>query len=92
MPAYGGKCRIFIYLQAGQPARLRLIKPREGGEAGRPAFGSGRCSETAELEGTEPIINTPPHLSRHPMGIREKQRFWLEESRKSVRRCDTTRP
>ena len=45
-----------------------------------------------ELEGREPIINTPPLLSRHPKRIREKERFWLEERRKRVRRCDTTRP
>jgi len=51
-----------------------------------------RCGETAELEGREPIVNTPPHLSRHPKGIREKERFWLEERRKRVRRYDTTRP
>jgi len=30
------------------------------------------CGETAELEGREPIVNTPPYLSRHPMGIRPK--------------------
>jgi hypothetical protein len=32
-----------------------------------------------ELEGREPIINTPPLLSRHPKRIREKERFWLVE-------------
>jgi len=26
-----------------------------------------------------------PHLSRHAKGIREEERFWLEESMKSVR-------
>jgi hypothetical protein len=36
-----------------------------------------RCGETAELEGRELIIITPPHLSRHPKGIREEERFWL---------------
>jgi hypothetical protein len=51
-----------------------------------------RCGETTELEGREPFINTPPHLSRHPKGIRNKERFWLEERRKRVRRYDTTRP
>jgi len=51
-----------------------------------------RCGETAELEGREPTVNTPPHLSRHPKGIREKERFWLEERRKRVKRYDTTRP
>jgi hypothetical protein len=33
----------------------------------------------AELDGREPIFNTPPHLSRHPKGIRENERFWLED-------------
>ena len=45
----------------------------------------------AKLEDREPIIDTPPHLSRHPKGIREKERFWLGEHRKRVRRYDTTR-
>jgi hypothetical protein len=31
------------------------------------------CGEMAELEGREPIINTPPHLLRHPKGILEKE-------------------
>jgi len=53
---------------------------------------AGRCGETAELEGRLAIISTPPHLSRNPKGIREKEQFWLEERRKRVRRCDTTRP
>jgi hypothetical protein len=51
----------------------------------------GCCGETTELEGREPTINAPPHLSRHPNGLREKERFWLEERRKRVRRYDTTR-
>jgi hypothetical protein len=45
-----------------------------------------------ELEGREPIVYTLPHLSRHPKGFREKERFWLEERRKRVRRYVTTRP
>jgi len=51
-----------------------------------------RCGETAELKGRELIINTPPHLSQNPKGICEKERFWLEERMKRVRRYDTTRP
>jgi len=51
-----------------------------------------RCGETAELEGREPIINTPPHLPRHPKRIREKEQLWLQERRKRVRRYDTTWP
>jgi hypothetical protein len=47
-----------------------------------------RCGETAELEGREPIVITPLHLSRYPKGIREKERFWLEERRKRVRGYD----
>jgi hypothetical protein len=38
-----------------------------------------------ELEGRQPIINTPPHLAWHPKGILEKEQFWLEERRKRVR-------
>jgi hypothetical protein len=34
-----------------------------------------------------------PHLSQHPKGIREEERFWLEEHRKSVTGNDrVTRP
>jgi len=47
-----------------------------------------RCGEMMELDGREPIINTPPHLSRHLQGIRENERFWPAEHRKRVRRCD----
>jgi hypothetical protein len=49
-----------------------------------------RCSESAELEDIEHIINTLPHLLRHPQGIRDKQRFRLEECRKKMRRFETT--
>ena len=34
-----------------------------------------------ELEGMQPIINTPPHVAWHPMGISEKERFELEGER-----------
>jgi hypothetical protein len=38
-------------------------------------------------------MNTPPHLSRHPKGIREKEWFWLEQGKKRVRGCErATRP
>jgi hypothetical protein len=47
-------------------------------------FTRSRCGETLELEGRQPIINTPPHLTWHPKGIREKERFWLEECRKRL--------
>jgi len=50
----------------------------------------GRCGETMELDGREPTINAPPHLSRHPNGIHEKEQFWLEERRNRVRRYDTS--
>jgi len=34
-----------------------------------------------------------PHLSRHPKGICEEERFWLKERRKRVRGNDrVTRP
>jgi hypothetical protein len=51
----------------------------------------GRCGETMELAGREPTINTPPHLTRHPNRIHEKERFWFEEYRNWVRRYDTAR-
>jgi len=44
-----------------------------------------------ELEGREPTINTPQHVSRNPNGIIEKERCWFEEHRNLVRRYDTTR-
>jgi len=47
-----------------------------------------RFGEPTELKGREPIINTPPHLSRHPKRIHEKERFWLEERWERVRGCD----
>jgi len=56
---YAGRCRIFIYLQAGLPAWVRLVISDAGRAASHPAFEFVRCSETAELEGREPIINTP---------------------------------
>jgi len=48
----------------------------------------GRCGETMELEGGEPTIYTPQHLSRHSNGIRDNERFWFNESRNWVRRYD----
>jgi len=60
------------------------------GRACRPL--KSRCGETTELDRRELIVNTPPHLSRHPKGIREKGQFWLEERRKRVRSYDTTQP
>ena len=52
----------------------------------------GHCSNTTELASSEPTIDIPPHLSQHAKGICEKERFWLEEPRKEVRRFDTARP
>jgi len=51
----------------------------------------GHSGETMELEGRELSINTPPHLSGHPIGIHDKEQFWLEQRRNPVRRYDTTR-
>jgi hypothetical protein len=34
------------------------------------------------------IATLAPHLSRHPKGIREEERFWLEERWKRVRGND----
>jgi len=50
-----------------------------------PKFTQSRCGETVELEGRQPIINTPLHLAGHPKGIGEKEWFWLKERRKRVR-------
>ena len=55
-----------------------------------PNLNRWRSGETVEVENRGPIINTPPHLSRHPTGIRETEQFWLEESRKIMRGYDTT--
>jgi hypothetical protein len=49
-----------------------------------------RCGEMAELEGREPHVNYPPHLSWHPKGICETARFWLEQRRQWVGRYDNT--
>jgi hypothetical protein len=51
-------------------------------------FTRSRCGELLELEGRQPIVNTPPHLAWHPKGIREKERFWIVERRKRVRGCE----
>ena len=48
-------------------------------------FTRSPCGETLELEGRQPIINTPPHLAWHLKGIRQKERFWLEERRQMVK-------
>ena len=45
-------------------------------------------AEMVELEGRQPIINTLPHLAKHPKRILEKEPFWLEERRKRVRGYD----
>jgi hypothetical protein len=45
-----------------------------------------RCGATVELQGRQPINNSPPHLTWHLKGILENERFWLEEHRKWVRR------
>jgi hypothetical protein len=38
-----------------------------------------------ELEGRQPIINTPPHLTWYPKGNHRKEHFYLMECRKRVR-------
>jgi len=38
-------------------------------------FTQSRCGETVELEGRQPIINTPLHLAWYPKGIHETERF-----------------
>jgi hypothetical protein len=87
-----GRRRVGIYVQAGQQARLTLIQSCAGRTAGHPAFSLGQCGETVKLEGREPISNIPPHLSRHPMAIANKELFLVVECRKRGRRCDTDLP
>ena len=41
-----------------------------------------------ELECRQPIIYTLPHLTWHPKGIHEKERFWLKERWWTVRRYE----
>ena len=48
-------------------------------------FTRSPCDEIVELEGRQPIINTPPHLAWHPKGSLEREWFLLEEHRKRVR-------
>jgi len=47
-------------------------------------FTRSRWGETLELEGRQPMIDTPSNLAWHPKGIREKEWFWLEVCRKRV--------
>ena len=47
-----------------------------------------RHGKPTELEGREPSINTPPHLSRHPKRIHKKERFCVKEHWERVRGCD----
>jgi len=56
----------------------------------RDALLRGHCGDTTELGESEPTINIPPHLSRHPNRIREKDQFEHEEPRRKVTRDDTT--
>jgi hypothetical protein len=58
----------------------------------RDAPPGGHCGDTMKIDGSEPIIDIPPHLSRHANGIRQKQWFYIKELRKKVRKYDTTWP
>jgi len=42
-------------------------------------FPRSQCGETTELEGSEPIVNTLPHLSQHPKGIHRNEQFWFKD-------------
>jgi len=48
-------------------------------------FAPSWCGATVELEASQSIINTPPHLAWHPEGIIEEVKFCLEECRQTVR-------
>ena len=48
-------------------------------------FTRSRCGETVELEGIQPILNIPPHLSWYTKRIHKKQQFYLEKCRKRVK-------
>jgi len=76
---------IYIYISTDIPLhRFTRYHPVYG-------YSWERRGEVTELEGREPIINTPPHRSRHPMGIREKELFCLGERWERVRGCDRLR-
>jgi len=47
-------------------------------------FTPSQCGEMLELEGRQPMINSPPHPGWYPKGIREKDMFCLKECRKWV--------
>jgi len=49
-------------------------------------FTRSQAGETAELEGRHLIINTLAHPTLHSKGIHGKDKFWLGERRKRVRR------
>ena len=48
-------------------------------------FTQSRFGEMVELDGEQPIINPPPHLTWFPKGNLKKEQFWLQEHRKRVR-------
>jgi hypothetical protein len=50
----------------------------------------GSCGEIIELGGSEPTINTPPHLLQHTNAIHETELFCLNVCTQSVRRYDAT--
>lgn len=92
MKAYAHLCKLFIYLQVGKLASLRLINSHADQMDCHLANDSDLYGELVELEAREPIIKILPHFLQHPKEICEKERFWLEEHRKRVRRHDTTQP
>jgi hypothetical protein len=47
-----------------------------------------RCGALTELERKVAVMNILPHVSRHPKGIDQKERFWLQEPWERVRGCN----
>jgi hypothetical protein len=50
-----------------------------------PMFNESWHGDTVELEGRQPIINTPLHLASHSNRILEKELWWIEEGRRRVK-------
>ena len=75
-----------IYFRVSQ-----LYTPHSPDHSCHPGISVHQCGETKELAGREPIFTLRCTSRGFQTGVRVKERFWLEERRKRVRRYDTTR-